>query len=539
MDKETFGLAWNSFHGHLASIFHNLLTENSFSDVTLVTDDQTQFKAHKFVLTACSPILKNLLLHNAHPNPLLYLRGVGKQELQCILQFMYLGETKIEQDGIDSFLDIAREFQVRELAQENESHDDEMEVLDFDNPLIPQPVAQKSIQENYLEKSQKKTVEYELNKTELRRETELDEYEDRMISENKTNHKRSRTNLNCDQCEYEATRFDSLVRHQRNIHEGLKYSCSYCDYQASDKGNLQQHQKTIHEGIKYLCDQCHYQSRWSSSLNSHKRANHSDKGKLSNTITDTNGIVDSRHQCNQCSYKAKDLGNLERHTDSLHDGIKYVCDVCDYQAKSPKTIRYHRQLKHQLKDHKFDEKEYLMSGNPPKLMNELYKCNECGFAFKTTDGLMFHSRKNHEDARYSCDQCEYKTLDRRHIERHQDAKHKGLIHYCDQCDYKASTIDNLTRHQQANHEGVVFSCNQCDYQALHRSSLSRHRQSKHEGVSFLCDQCDFQAATRSDLKIHHRSKHDGVRFQCDECDYKSKWKKTLHKHKKALHSDLL
>ena len=117
MVEETFGLAWNSFHSHLAYTFCDLLTTNTFSDVTLVTDDQKHFNAHKFVLSACSPFFKNILLSNPHPNPLLYLRGVSKHDLECILQFMYLGETRINYDSVDIFLKLQGTSSLKNLLR--------------------------------------------------------------------------------------------------------------------------------------------------------------------------------------------------------------------------------------------------------------------------------------------------------------------------------------------------------------------------------------------------------------------------------------
>merc|ERR1719427_2231148 len=107
MEQETFCLSSKNFQSQLQTILKELFTENTFADVTLVSDDQIQIPAHKFVLSDCSPVLKNLLLNNPHSHPLLYLRGVKQLELQSILQFMYLGEARIYQERINVFLDIA------------------------------------------------------------------------------------------------------------------------------------------------------------------------------------------------------------------------------------------------------------------------------------------------------------------------------------------------------------------------------------------------------------------------------------------------
>merc|ERR1719186_636685 len=119
MIEESIRFSWKSFQSHLTSAFRNLQSEESFADVTLVSDDQVQMPAHKIVLSACSPVLKNLLLMNPHPHPLLYLRGIKQQELQSVLQFMYIGETTIDKDLVDGFINIAKDLQLKELHVEN------------------------------------------------------------------------------------------------------------------------------------------------------------------------------------------------------------------------------------------------------------------------------------------------------------------------------------------------------------------------------------------------------------------------------------
>ena len=46
-------------------------------------------------------------------------------------------------------------------------------------------------------------------------------------------------------------RKDSLITHQKSIHEGQKFNCKECEYQATTKGHLVTHQKSTHEGKRY------------------------------------------------------------------------------------------------------------------------------------------------------------------------------------------------------------------------------------------------------------------------------------------------
>ena len=83
------------FSSNVTSRLSAVMKESSFSDVTLVSDDQKPLKAHRYVLGYFSPVLKNVLLANPHPNPLVYLRGVNHEELDSILQFIYLGKALV------------------------------------------------------------------------------------------------------------------------------------------------------------------------------------------------------------------------------------------------------------------------------------------------------------------------------------------------------------------------------------------------------------------------------------------------------------
>jgi hypothetical protein len=111
-------LKWKTFKIHLVSSIGELRTKTKFTDVTLVSDDKAQFQAHKVVLSACSPVLKDLLLHNPHVHPIIYLRGVMQQELQSMLQLMYLGDVRIHQDRVKYFFNNANDLELHKMARQ-------------------------------------------------------------------------------------------------------------------------------------------------------------------------------------------------------------------------------------------------------------------------------------------------------------------------------------------------------------------------------------------------------------------------------------
>ena len=46
--------------------------------------------------------------------------------------------------------------------------------------------------------------------------------------------------------------------HTTSKYDGTEYPCAQCDYIATRKNTLKMHIKAKHEGIKYPCDQCEY-----------------------------------------------------------------------------------------------------------------------------------------------------------------------------------------------------------------------------------------------------------------------------------------
>merc|ERR1712142_368502 len=115
MSIDVYNLKWNHFNVNQSRSLKDLFIKNSYSDVTLVSDDQLTFPAHKFVLSACSHLLKELLLNNPHPNPTLYLGGVESLELNYLLQFVYLGTTQLYHERMEKFFEAGRKLGIKQL----------------------------------------------------------------------------------------------------------------------------------------------------------------------------------------------------------------------------------------------------------------------------------------------------------------------------------------------------------------------------------------------------------------------------------------
>ena len=119
MSSDKFSLKWEEFSNNAASSFQTLLEDTDFTNVTLASSDGQLVRAHKVVLSSCSPVFKSMLVKNSHPSPLLYLRGVTLSQLETILTFCYLGQAEVLHSDLEELLEVAKDLGIKGLSQED------------------------------------------------------------------------------------------------------------------------------------------------------------------------------------------------------------------------------------------------------------------------------------------------------------------------------------------------------------------------------------------------------------------------------------
>ena len=127
--NEELCLRWNDFESILSRSFTEMRQEADFFDVRIACyNDKKQMKtipAHKVVLSACSPVFKDLLraLNEAGSlqKQLIFIRGISYHEMEAVLDFMYNGQTKIKHTELDAFLAAAEELKVKGLTNNSSS----------------------------------------------------------------------------------------------------------------------------------------------------------------------------------------------------------------------------------------------------------------------------------------------------------------------------------------------------------------------------------------------------------------------------------
>ena len=282
MRQQEYSLTWQTYSDHLRSMMKELMMNEDFADVTLVTEDKKQIKAHTYILSACSPVFKDILVKdNKSSNQIMYLRGIHSAVVESILQFIYLGEATCIEERMDELLSVAKSLEVKELCNTE---------------------ATKDVRDD------KTTPTWNLITTTIKSGEEIAQSTHVMDQALKGMDDKKR-----------------LV-----VKVNGKYECEECQNSFTSSGTLLTHKQSVHQGIKFYCDQCQQQFTQLTTLNRHIQNKHE-------------GV---RYACNQCHYQAASQSSLKVHIRNKHEGIKYACDQCDYKASQKNNLKSHKVNKH-------------------------------------------------------------------------------------------------------------------------------------------------------------------------------------------------
>ncbi|XP_020279641.1 longitudinals lacking protein, isoforms H/M/V-like isoform X2 [Pseudomyrmex gracilis] len=117
--SQRFCLRWNNHQSNLLSVFDQLLHDECFVDVTLAVEGQL-LRAHKMVLSACSPYFQALFAGHPDKHPIVILKDVPYVDMRSLLDFMYRGEVSVDQDRLTAFLRVAESLRIKGLTEVNE-----------------------------------------------------------------------------------------------------------------------------------------------------------------------------------------------------------------------------------------------------------------------------------------------------------------------------------------------------------------------------------------------------------------------------------
>ena len=241
---EKFNLSWNNFEENILNNFKDLKHDQDFTDVTLVCEEDKQLKAHKVVISSCSEFFKSILIENPHQHPLVYLHGVSFVQLQAILNFAYLGQTQVEQQELQSFLQAAKTLKIKGLSDDNCRNTDRDSSVPNGNTELKMNEDERIIDTETVDDiGTECKFQTDNEKIEMIVEQTFDsgaDFKDIKVSSIEDG------KFPCAQCGNTFISLRTLKRHVQYAHEGVRYPCDGCDYKATTGSHLKRHWKNAH-----------------------------------------------------------------------------------------------------------------------------------------------------------------------------------------------------------------------------------------------------------------------------------------------------
>ena len=389
--NQTLYLKWDEFSENVKQSFTELKSNGDFFDVTLSCEDK-EIKAHKLILSACSPFFRRLLLkrslQQANMHPIIYLWGMRADQLEAVVAFIYQGEVDVLEEQLDSFMLVAKDLQLKGLT-----------ALYDKEPNLFQQKFRKTVEvESAKEESSNENIFTnkgfgEMLKTQVlglaKIETDLvnEDMEDRPVGENGLDKGRMdpTTRKGClEKMEMNASKHqikpdvpnqdggladrtnnildNEFVLHEESIKEILDNNCLKDQKQKEYQSEPQKREtdllgrdtlketmlKTWSMGGKETEEVGNCESRNPETVQNviHKdmiqKTLHKDKREALMERQDRTKTSARHWVCKVCGYKSKSKDHVRIHVETHIEGLEYVCDMCGKKQKTSAAFGVHQ-----------------------------------------------------------------------------------------------------------------------------------------------------------------------------------------------------
>ncbi|XP_042207666.1 protein tramtrack, beta isoform-like isoform X12 [Homarus americanus] len=119
MDGELLSLKWNNHRTTFYHVISGLRNKETYTDVTLACEGKF-YPVHKLVLSTCSEYFSDIFDRTPCKNPVIVLKDIQCQDLEFLLDYMYIGEVNVRQNELSSLIKAAECLRIKGLAVPDE-----------------------------------------------------------------------------------------------------------------------------------------------------------------------------------------------------------------------------------------------------------------------------------------------------------------------------------------------------------------------------------------------------------------------------------
>ncbi|XP_071546423.1 uncharacterized protein [Panulirus ornatus] len=119
MEDGLLSLKWNNHKTTFFEILRVLREKANYTDATIAVEGKF-YPVHKLVMSTCSEYFSEIFERTPCKSPVVVLKDVRSQDMDALLDYMYLGEVNVNQNDLASLLKTAECLRIKGLAVPDE-----------------------------------------------------------------------------------------------------------------------------------------------------------------------------------------------------------------------------------------------------------------------------------------------------------------------------------------------------------------------------------------------------------------------------------
>ncbi|XP_045583203.1 longitudinals lacking protein, isoforms H/M/V isoform X5 [Procambarus clarkii] len=494
MASGLLSLKWNN---HRSTFFHILSTirsKESYCDVTIACDGKF-YPVHKLVLSTCSDYFEQMFERTNCKHPIIVLKDIRHEELEALLNYMYVGEVNVLQNELAGLIKAAECLMIKGLAVPDEAPSKEYkESKRISGIREDSPIA----------KRRKRDEE----PRPLPSHTQRESREPSTVSSNQS--QRQSTSASIPTPSPAASRIAPMPISPSpsvgSASESVSEDCSQGHSEGNELPNLPNAQESKHRGSEQTSSQS--------------------QQAVPEVILDEPGVKEEPQEVDEEVTETKDILESQFSFDPLTEGDSRNDPGSGSggpQGFDPQMLSSQPQSMEDLVAQAIPGSSGLQ-GNSVSLWEGDGSLQSFPMEGFTGDG----SRPP---------QMVFDDGDQGGDTQGQAIKEAKKIYSCLYCPYRASQKGKLQRHIRVHTGEKPFACSFCSYRAAQDSVLKHHIRIHTGEKPFNCQQCSYRTAKGANLK-RHMLIHNGEKLLvCPHCPQCFSDNKSLRHHLLLVHHD--